>query len=58
MKNHPHVSFAGGWKAFAIAHQIEVGDRLKFALIEKGVFSVERLTANGNPMIDISSDED
>lgn len=58
MKNNPHVSFGGGWKAFARAHNIQVGDRLKFTLIEQGGFNVHHVTADGTTVIDISSDED
>jgi len=58
MTQHPHVSFGGGWKAFAHAHQIEVGNRLKFKLVERNHFSVERVTVSGNAVIDISSDDE
>jgi len=34
MKQQPVVSFGGGWKAFACAQHIQLGDRLKFKLIE------------------------
>lgn len=58
MKTHPHVSFGGGWKAFALAHDIQVGDRLRFELVERGGFRVERVTASGIAVVDISSDDE